>query len=357
MADKVDTEAVEVVVTAKPLGEVVGGSVVTGGDALKAVDYTAFMNLGSYNKFLLRQNDWIAEGATCGMWPNGYIISGVTGAEGADEEPRGLFILKEHSSCLARCCLQPRHSTVTKAYNAVDTGEMIKKGCCGCGPEPRKKYAADGAPAVMSMERPGICNGKCPNCFVCMECCQDEMIVHAGDIQGTAGEIPPDQSIGRGIQPMGGGGCTPTLNVMDRTDRSKGEVSFGVIEGPTFFGGCLDLCSDTFFTISREKGRAGDIGIIRKVKPEGCGETCRQVCSDADTYEITITDTTLTPQQKAVILGEIIHLDYMFFQQDNQFCSVEVTSDAVVIYVHLCNYFCYGCTCPCFACLPIPTSG
>ena len=102
----------------------------------------------------------------------------------------------------------------------------------------------------------------------------------------------------------GGGGCTPTVNVMDRS-AGVPEKQAAVIEGPHCFGGILDCCCDTSFKISRTKGKSGDLGRIVKKIPEGCDGWCRAACTTADTYDIELTDggaMTMTPFEKALVL-------------------------------------------------------
>ena len=56
----------------------------------------------------------------------------------------------------------------------------------------------------------------------------------------------------------------------------------------------------------QNKGRSGDIGKITKLKPQDCGDMCKQVCSVADTYVMDITpgSPTLNPLQKALLVGD-----------------------------------------------------
>jgi len=65
-------------------------------------------------------------------------------------------------------------------------------------------------------------------------------------------------------------------------------------------------------------------------------------------------DPKITPLEKATLLGEAVHLDYMFFDQDNDFCRVEDTGGSIVVYINMCLCYCYGCLLPCELCIPIP---
>ena len=107
--------------------------------------------------------------------------------------------------------------------------------------------------------------------------------------------------IGRGLVPIGGGGCTPTVHLMERNGPNENdEAPIGVVEGPMCFGGCYDLCCNTSFKISRTKGSTGYIGKITKLNPQYCGYMSKQTCSTADTYVMDITpgSPTLNPLQK-----------------------------------------------------------
>ena len=125
--------------------------------------------------------------------------------------------------------------------------------------------------AVMTLERPGF-SDKCFGCgpggmFVCTECCQSETYLHAGEVgapdSSDVNKIDRSRAFGHSIVPIGGGGCTPTVELMSR-DAAGNETPLGVVEGPTCFGGCMDLCVNTNFFVSKEKGKAGDIAIIQK---------------------------------------------------------------------------------------------
>ena len=330
---------------------VAGAKVVTGGNMSQAIDLQAFATLANWRKFRMKQEAWEMEALTCGLKRNGYVIYGVDPSVN-DGNPVPVLKVKEESDCCSRFCCGPRHPILLKVFNVRGTGNMITPAkCCGMGPDPYPEYHPEGPP-VMTLERDGLCN-KCPNCFVCHECCQDEMVVHAGNVDGVPGSIDKSTAFGRGIVPMGGGGFTPTVEIMDRTDPA-GEKVAAVVQGPTFFGGCLDLFTDTTFPISRNGDNSGDVGVMTKLKPDGCEGMCRAVCSDADSYELEVSDPNMTPQQKASLIANMLHFDYMFFEQDNNFCRVEKQGNTWVIYIHACSMYCYGCICPCEICIPIP---
>ena len=63
-------------------------------------------------------------------------------------------------------------------------------------------------------------------------------------------------------------------------------------------------------------------------------------------YTLRFNHDKLDAQQKAAILGEVIHLDYLFFEKDRNFCSVEGDSNSGCIYITLCTAYCRGSLCP-----------
>ena len=95
------------------------------------------------------------------------------------------------------------------------------------------------------------------------------MTVHNGAVQGVPGEISKATSIGSTKVPIGGGGCTPTLDLFD----AKNE-RFSTLTGPTCFGGCLELCHPAEFNFSSETTtHNGNMGRIFKDRPHGCKKT------------------------------------------------------------------------------------
>lgn len=72
----------------------------------------------------------------------------------------------------------------------------------------------------------------------------------------------------------------------------------------------------------------------------------RELVSDADVFTIEFRDKNLTPEQKAVILGNQLLLDMMFFEGEEQ-DKCGATEDGKGCYILLCNCYCYGCLIPC----------
>jgi hypothetical protein len=177
-----------------------------------------------------------------------------------------------------------------------------------------------------------------------------------------AGEIGTDALISRGLVPIGGGGCTPTVELWKRNAPGQptsdprtdsNETMIGVTEGPMCFGGCKDFCCDTEFYISTEPGK-NDICTITKKKPETCGDWCISCCTPADTYFLQLTEsgTQWAPEDKAMMIAQMIHLDYMFFENDKFPITCEKQGDTHWCHILLCLCYCYGCLCPCQISIP-----
>ena len=50
--------------------------------------------------------------------------------------------------------------------------------------------------------------------------------------------------------------------------------------------GCIELCCDTKFTYSTQRGKSGDIGQITRPKPQDCYNCCRMLCTQVDFYTV-----------------------------------------------------------------------
>ena len=169
------------------------------------------------------------------------------------------------------------------------------------------------------MEREGWCSKLFLGCFACGPGCQDGMVLHAGTVRGKPGKIPTSQAIAHSRVPKWGGGLHPTLQVMDR-GVSNVEEPYAVVRGPTFFGGCTELCCKKDFSVSKvpaswKPGKykdlhVGDAATITKKKPQSFTGAMKQLFTDADTYFVEFKDPSMTPQQKAAMLGSMLLLDY-----------------------------------------------
>ena len=234
----------------------------------------------------------------------------------------------------ARCFCKPGHSLLLNFHRTRDDGKTV-------------------GDHVMTMEREGCCSKWGLGCWACYPDCQDGMVLHAGRVEGTPGQIGKAQSIAHAQVPPGGGGLHPTVQIMDRGVTDIAEP-YAMIRGPTLFGGCLELCTNTEFGIAKvpsewKKGtyetlHVGDIAVITKARPKSFGGALREMLTDSDTYTLEFKDPSMTPQQKAAMLGSLFLIDLMFFERDIDMCGVN--SDGKC-YINFCNCYCYGCLCPC----------
>lgn len=261
------------------------------------------------------------------------------------ESNRKVFVVKEESDPVSRCCCAPGHSLFAKFYPVGEDGNET------------------GA-AVMTLEREGCdccCTGPCPKpclcCFACTPACSEQSVLHAGDIEGKPGEKKGSRDLlnmlGQTVQPKGGGGFKPVMQIMDR-DSSGQAAMFAATRGPCLFGGCSEFCVDSRFGISVARPGMevsqihtlpfGDFASITKVKPNSLTGALREAFTDSDIYEVHFNSKDITIQQKANILGSMLHLDYMFFERDNDMLSCSGGDSLTITF---CNCFVYGCICPC----------
>ena len=201
------------------------------------------------------------------------------------------------------------------------------------------------------MEREGCCSKPCTGGFVCVDCCAQEAYVHAGAIQNVeahqAGKLPKDRVIGRMKQPVPfAGGLNPTVQVMDRTPTS--DEHWASVVGPTLFGGCSENCCNVPFGVKRVNKDGsisvdvGNIATITKLKPKSLDGAIREMLTDSDMFQFEIHDPSVTPQQRATLIGVLLLADYMFFERDIDQCGY---NDG--FYINLCNCYCMGALFPC----------
>ena len=286
---------------------------------------------------------------------------------------QAFFIMKEHSDCWCRACCNPAQPNLVKFWNTA--GPYDRSGTfflfffllffdvqnswysvttlsltrferfftgMGCGPCKMPDYQVYNPinNPVLTFEKGGNCDNcaQCGslNCFVCCAKCQSHAWMHNGDVPSTYApkkiccstidhwefentpgllDNPRPNAFAHAVVPIRGGMCTPTVNVMER-DQKGNEIEFAVVQGPTFFGGCMDLCCSTKFTVSRQGDKSADLALItKKNKDPGCMGLCVALCTPADTYNLDFAPGhNLTPTQKAAIVGEMIHLDFLFFE-------------------------------------------
>ena len=349
------------------------------------MDFVAFQNLANVNNLEFKQGNVFWEAVSGGCIPNSYMLSDRSSSD-AHGKMTPVFIMQEESDCYCRGCCAPNQPAFVKFYNVANGGEQpASKCCCITLQEARTRYNKAGE-AIMTLEKPG-CFSNCAqcgptNCFVCAPICQSEAFMHTGNVdsvyspqgcgpcckvdhwdfpRGGPGKAPKMNVFSHAQVPILGGGCTPTVNIMERTGTLQGlnpppATPFAVVEGPTCFGGCMDLCCQTKFMVSSQKGKAADIAVISKKAPQGACGMCAALCTPADTYNLDFNvDAKITPKQKAAIVGEIVHLDFLFFEAEQPLCRYN--EENKMCYILLCTCYCFGALCPCELCIPCKSDG
>lgn len=238
---------------------------------------------------VIQKFTWLeAASQGCFEVPNTYTV---LGGASVHQTTQHILTATENSKGCTRCCCAPMHSSLIHIVH----------------PQTRHVFA--------TLERPGVeclfdgnCLGPkpCLCCFAFNESCSDAIYLHDGEIQGIVGHN------GNGVasvvqDPHCGGGCTPTLYIND------GAMKNGVIQGPTIFGGCLELCCDTTFYYTSNGGKInGDIrGRIVHLHPTCCSMECfTEMCTDSDKFGIEMSDD-LSGDDKVKALAAMLLIDYM----------------------------------------------
>lgn len=308
----------------------------------------------------VRQTAALLRTATANIWPNHYIISDrnymvpVVNSPKGEQVPNPVFALEEESGCCCRLCCRGNQPFLARLYHV--TGVNQGKTFCGCCYQGHQ-YALDyNRGPIMTYEREGCCS-KWLGCFVCTKCCQNDMYMHAGEFSGPIGATKPESTyLGRSVVPIGAGGLTPTVNLTNR-GRGAGTENFATMEGPCIFAGWKGLCCGDRFTISSRPGRSGDLGVVEKRKPKTCVDTCLRIFASgaSNTYDLTLTDAykALSPEDKAIMLGGLMHMNYIIFQNDVPPVMCRSTDDGkgVVIICTLWECWLSGCILPCQICI------
>lgn len=263
----------------------------------------------------------------CCEMNNHYSVQDASGGE--------LFRVLEDSECMNRCCCAPGHTYDLKVVPAGAREPMAnspilvhRDGCC-----------AD-----------GMCH-KCLGCFTCGESCQNVSEVFAGQDGGFM------------IEEKLMNGCTAETVISKVMTGGQDNLAIAVIHGPTFFGGCIECCIDSDWMVTtcdkqgNVTGTPGDIGRIRKKKPEGLCGMFRECCTDIDNYEIEFAQHAFNgdPNFRGAVLAGLFHTDYQFFEYDQPMCGMN--SDNSAILITICNFYCYGCICPVQCCIPTKDGG
>jgi len=237
-----------------------------------------------------------------------------------------LFNVQESGNCWNRCFCAPHH---TFDLNIIPPGE----------PWGTESFV-DG-PVLMSRE--GCC-GKCLGCFTCSETCQNTATVWPD--ADNAQTFRMEEKLCNGMSPeiviyaVGGG------------PGGNSDLPMALLTAPCCFGGCYELCSDFFFSVSSidpdtlQAVGESDIATIRKIRPRDCMSMCLECCTDIDNFELSFVESyayNRDPNFKACILSALFYLDYMFFEMDNGICHADDNGLTITLF----NCYCSGCICPC----------
>jgi len=307
----------------------------------------------------------------CVKQENTYSIYAGIGQDSRAE----LFRADEISDDWNRCCCAPHHpvKVVIKQYipNATDMGgqtdwqntvneiSMDWQNFTDKKDRAKAEKAAYGhVPVAFTMIRDGTqypaCCNKCVGCCIFTDCCADGMTMVAGPTSESStkeigatliNNLDPNMTIGSAKVPVMSAFFSPTLHVMERGGM---DGPFAKVEGPCLFGGCSDFCCSFNFPVSRmdSPAKSGDLGKIIKQKPKNFGAAAREVLSSADLYTLEFgDDKSLTPEQKALLIGSLILNDYTYFEGPQDACGVDPEDGQC--YIKLFNCYCCGVLWPC----------
>jgi hypothetical protein len=279
-----------------------------------------------------------------------------------DSDNKRIMIIKEESDGCSRCCCAPNHSVLVRFY-------LVGKDAPELKPGQKVDWSYEpSSPPFMTFEREGcdccIGDGPCPKpcigCFAVSESCRQNGVLYSGDLTGQPGASNKDRSklLGESVQPPGGGGFKPVMQIMERADANdptgKTEL-FAASRGPCCTGGCSKLCFEALFGFAKVQpdmendssklhtANFGEYATITKLKPKTMGQAVREAFTDSDLFDVKFLAKEITPQQKANVLAQLVHLDYMFFERDNDMCKPEGGG----VRITFANCFVYGCICPC----------
>jgi len=138
-----------------------------------------------------------------------------------------------------------------------------------------------------------------------------------------------------------GGGCTPTIDIYEDYNSTAPN---GGLYGPICFGGCLELCCEGKFIYKAKDGR--QIGRMRKLTPQSCGDCCKEICTDSDKYKIEFYEGS-TAEEKANTIALTLLADYMFFERDQGIITCVQEEGQMVLKFTCCLTWCCGCIFPC----------
>jgi hypothetical protein len=259
------------------------------------------------------------------------------------EDGRLVMFATEESPCLLRQCCSPGHS-FRMTMNLLDGKTKVDPSASRAQWRAFQKEIGETSSVAYTIEREGCCSKPCLGCFACNDMCTDELTLHKGLVEGDPGSIPDDTALFHAKQaPMSESMFEPKINIY----KKNADEPMMTVTGPTFFGGCSELCFAAIFEAKDTEGKTR--GSIVKPVPEGCCAICMQFCTNFDEFDINLAPDT-TPEEKAAFVTSTILTDYMFFERDPGMCVYNDDTNMCVI--TLCLMYCGGCLCPCQICIP-----
>ena len=208
-------------------------------DAMKLLDAQTAAILGGVGAFTIVQRPSLTEACCANVCERSNVYDVYDGLTG-----QHIFYAKERSHCCLRQLCSPRHSLFVE----------LKPSPPQTPPTLLHRIDIDTLPTAMTMEREGCPGRPCLGCCVLLPICKDGMYMHAGKLDGEAGQYKAlgPQCIGFASQPHLGGGLAPTLNVMERAGGDGVSSSWNTlakVEGPMCFGGLSELCCSSHFEV------------------------------------------------------------------------------------------------------------
>lgn len=300
--------------------------------------------IGNHNEIYITQSVAWAEALTGGLCEqaNKYAVSGPGGGEDPTNGPL-LLIAKERGNCLHRILCAPQNGQfidlfpVQGNYSAHQIKDYVAKVNL-----PSEHDGLMANPPLISMERPGCCQGN--NCLCCpavCDPCTDRMTLHRGYVKGDPGAVEKANPVLFLKQTPGMGGAMLAPEIVAMTDEDGTNGQQVKISGPMCFGGCSEFCMDAPFVAKDANGNM--IGEIRKMRPQNCTELMTEIFTDSDRFKLTF-NPNATPEAKAAMLSSAFLLDLMYFETDISCCKY---SSSKGLQFNCINCYCCGCLIPC----------
>lgn len=174
-----------------------------------------------------------------------------------------------------------------QVYKAKEHSGCLTRQCCGPNRGFKMEITDNQDRQVLLLDRPFNCN------LICFPCCLHEMEVTSPISGQTLGSIKQDWHL-----------THPRFTIYDGNN-----VAIFKIEGPLC--GC-NWCSDVNFKVKDLNGN--QVGLIQK---QWTG-LVKEAFTDADNFGVTF-PMDLDPKMKAVLLGAVFMIDFMYFEhsEDN----------------------------------------